>query len=159
MQSPLKEKLLYSALVQILKPREGTRAFVDFQYEEVTIDNIKEACQQHFNETLQCDVLASHQGPSCTRIDQLTNTKLFYVRFVALQNKLQNITSKEYSNIMDHHVFTVPPNIVRHEKSVPWSTNLNTASTSKRKNQSVIPKSLSVLDMMKLGKLIKKKPS
>ena len=28
--------------------REGPRDFVQFEYEEVTIDNIKKTCQKHF---------------------------------------------------------------------------------------------------------------
>ena len=62
--------------------REGTREFVEFPYDELTIDNIKLSCKEHFKENKQCDVLASDQGPSCTRLGQLQNTKLFYVRFL-----------------------------------------------------------------------------
>ena len=36
--------------------REGPRDFVLFEYEEVTIDNIKKACQKHFKEHRNCDV-------------------------------------------------------------------------------------------------------
>ena len=39
--------------------REGPRDFVPFEYEEVTIDSIKKACQKHFKEHRDCDVLAS----------------------------------------------------------------------------------------------------
>ena len=61
--------------------REGPRDFVWFEYEEVTIDNIKKACQKHFNVHRNCDVLASKQGPSCPRIDQLPSLKIIHIRF------------------------------------------------------------------------------
>ena len=54
---------------------------------------------------------------------------------------------------MDHHYLSLPSKKARHEK--PVSTNLIPAG-SQRIDQSVIPKSLSVLDMMKLGKLVRK---
>ena len=61
--------------------REGPRDFVPFEYEDVTIDNIKKACQKHFKEHRNCDVLASEQGPSCSRIDQLLSLKIIHIRF------------------------------------------------------------------------------
>ena len=63
--------------------REGPREFVSFDFEEVTIENIRAACISHFGENKQCDVLASEQGPSCSRVDQPGNLTLIYVRFTA----------------------------------------------------------------------------
>ena len=61
--------------------REGPRDFFPFEYEEVTIDNIKKACQKHFKEHRNCDVLASEQGPSCFKIDQLPSLKIIHIHF------------------------------------------------------------------------------
>ena len=61
--------------------REGPRDFVPFEYEEVTIDNIKKTCQKHFKEHRDCDVLASEQSPSCSRIDQFPSLKIIHIRF------------------------------------------------------------------------------
>ena len=61
--------------------REGRRDFVPSEYEEVTIDNIKNTCQNHFKEHRNCDVLASEHGPSCSRIDQLPSLKITHIRF------------------------------------------------------------------------------
>ena len=61
--------------------REGPRDLVPFEYEGVTIDNIKKACQKHFKEHRKCDVLASEQGPSCSRIDQLPSLIIIQIRF------------------------------------------------------------------------------
>ena len=57
------------------------------QFEELTVDNIKETCEQHFTELkesddLVCDVLAGEQGPSCRTIGQIPDQKVFHVRFV-----------------------------------------------------------------------------
>ena len=55
--------------------RVGAREFVPFEYEEVTVENIKLACLNHFDisETAVCDVLAGEQGPSCSSVK---NTQL-----------------------------------------------------------------------------------
>ena len=61
--------------------REGSREFVEYNYDEILLENIKQACTQHFKEKRNCDVLASGQGPSCTRLDQLLSLNLIFVRF------------------------------------------------------------------------------
>jgi hypothetical protein len=67
--------------------RIGAREFVPFQYHEVTIENIKRACEKHFESQigigLVCDVLAGEQGPSCKTIEQIPNIKIIHVRFIA----------------------------------------------------------------------------
>ena len=50
--------------------REGPREFAEYNYNEILLENIKEACTQHFKEKRNCDVLDSEQRPSCTRLDQ-----------------------------------------------------------------------------------------
>ena len=64
----VKETKIIELLVQRLstepKPttvkysREGPKDFVLFEYEEVTIDNIKNTCQKYFKEHRNGDVLA-----------------------------------------------------------------------------------------------------
>ena len=49
---------------------EGPREFVEYNYDEILPENIKQACTQHFKERRNCDVLASEQGPTLTRLDQ-----------------------------------------------------------------------------------------
>ena len=53
--------------------RERPRDFVTFKY--------KEAYQKHFKENINCDVLASEQGPSCSRIDQHPSLKIIQISF------------------------------------------------------------------------------
>lgn len=66
--------------------RIGAREFVPFEFEEVTLDNIKVACTRHFapivGERMVCDVLAGEQGPSCTSLEQIPDLKVVHVRFI-----------------------------------------------------------------------------
>ena len=55
-----------------VQPRE----FVAFDYEELTLANLKKACGHHFNlPASSCDVLVSNKGPSCTNISQIPHRK------------------------------------------------------------------------------------
>ena len=62
--------------------REGLREFVEYNYDEILLENIKEACTEHFKEKRNCDVLASEQGLSCTRLGQLPSLSLIFIRFI-----------------------------------------------------------------------------
>ena len=63
--------------------RQGPREFVSFEYREVTLENIKRACKVHYRENLTtCDILASEQGPSCSRLDEIPSFKVIYVCFI-----------------------------------------------------------------------------
>jgi len=61
-----------------------TRDFVPFaEYDELTLENIKEACELYYNApTGSCDVLASDRGPSCTKMEQLEGKKVYHIRFL-----------------------------------------------------------------------------
>ena len=82
-----KKELIVQKLSSEPKPtamkftRDALREFVEYNYDEVLLENIKEACTQHFKENRNCDVLASEQGPSYTRLDQLPNLNLVFIRF------------------------------------------------------------------------------
>lgn len=66
--------------------RIGPREYVLFDCEDLTIDNIKAACQKHFAKRVErdmvCDVLAGERGPSCSKMSQIPDLKVFYVRFI-----------------------------------------------------------------------------
>ena len=134
----------------------GAREFVPFdQFEELTVDNIKEACEQHFTElkesdNLVCDVLAGEQGPSCRTIGQIPDQKVFHVRFVHA-NSLgdRSIVNK----VKPAGPARTSTNAV---KSVPvHSVSLFPTTTASK----VYPKSLSVVEMLKLGKKIEQSSS
>ena len=67
--------------------RIGPREFVSFEYNEVTIENLKRACEQHFEAKigrgLVCDILAGKQGPSCKTVEQIPNSKMIHVRLIS----------------------------------------------------------------------------
>ena len=55
-----------------VQPRE----FVNFEYEDLSLVNLKKACAAHFNlPASTCDVLVSNKGPSCTNIGQIPHRK------------------------------------------------------------------------------------
>ena len=63
--------------------KKGPREFLHFEYSNVTLENIKHGCKVHYWENLTtCDILASDQGPSCSRLDQIPSFKVIYVRFI-----------------------------------------------------------------------------
>ena len=70
--------------------RVGAREFVPFEYDEVTVENIKRACLSHFDvrEGCVCDVLAGEQGPSCSSVKQIPNLNVVHVRFVEGEEKV-----------------------------------------------------------------------
>ena len=137
----------------------GPREFVPFNFDEITIENITTACQQHFHEVKPCDILASEQGPSCTRIDQLTNFKIIYIRFTGHKSSFDDLTSKQFSVIAQHHYLTPLSKIPYQHNRRPVAAS-HSAITLQRApfpmTPSEIPRSLSIVDMLKLGKLQKK---
>ena len=69
--------------------RIGAREFVPFaEYEDLTLANIKLACEKYFSNTVGksvvCDVLASEQGPSCSTLEQVPDLRLIHIRFIQL---------------------------------------------------------------------------
>jgi len=54
--------------------RLGLQEFVEFEANEVSIESLKKACNKHFKGRIpagmECDVLASERGPSCSKIAQ-----------------------------------------------------------------------------------------
>jgi hypothetical protein len=73
--------------------RIGPREFVQYPYGDLTMSNIKKACEDHFLTStiahFECDVLAGEQGPSCRTLDQVPNLKLIHVRFVGKSKRQQ----------------------------------------------------------------------
>ena len=138
-----KKKLIVQKLSSEPKPTtmkfvsEGPREFVEYNYDKILLDNIKEACTQHFKEKRNCDVLDSEQGPSCTRLDQLPSLRLIFIRFTTPKS-IKNSDSASES-------WTRPPPMKKAKSFV----------NKKIEKKSFIPKILSVNDMMKLGKIIR----
>ena len=66
--------------------RIGAREYVPFIYEELSFENIVAACHKHFEKRIEsdmvCDILAGERGPSCSKMSQIPDQKVFYVRFI-----------------------------------------------------------------------------
>ena len=55
-----------------VQPRE----FVEFSSNDLTLENLKIACAEHFGYLVgSCDVLVSNKGPSCTNMNQIPHRK------------------------------------------------------------------------------------
>jgi len=67
-----------------------TRDFVPFEdYEELSVENIKEACEKFYNAPPgSCDILASDRGPSCTKLEQI---KVYFIRFLQPNENAERI--------------------------------------------------------------------
>ena len=131
--------------------KQGPREFVPFQDSEVTLENIKRACIVHYRENLTAfDILASEQGPSCSRLDQIPSFKFIYVRFTMPESG-KSILSETFGlgpfqRQLQHK--KLQKSVISHSVISPISTAKSTAS-------SVVPKNLSAVDMLKFGKIIK----
>ena len=115
--------------------------------DELSIENIKEACEQFYNAPQgTCNILASDRGPSCTKIEQIKGKKVYFIRFL-------QPTDSSHVNIgtgvkVGHQVKSAPA--VSPSKST-HSHDQGTVTTT----PTVYPKSLSISDLMKAGKLVK----
>lgn len=132
--------------------RIGARVFVPFEFDDLTIANIKAACLKHFavDPAMTCDVVAGEQGPSCRSFKQVPDSKVIHVRFIEETNV----------EILDESTATAgaksPPSKKRcstfksaaaiRQKSQPMK---KTCSPSK-----FVPRSLSLVEMLKLGRKI-----
>ena len=135
--------------------RIGPREFVPFTEDELTIENITRCYERHFatqvGTSLVCDILAGEQGPSCKTLEQIPDMKVIYMRFVTAN--IQDCVpewgiSKSDLEMVQSHSYTLtrlegpthPPKVVKGSG----------ASSSPSK---FAPLSLSVADMIKLGKI------
>ena len=65
------------------------------------LENIKQAYIQHFKEKRNCDVLASEQEPTCTRLDQLLSLNLIFIRFTTPASIKNNDSASESWTVPD----------------------------------------------------------
>ena len=137
--------------------RVGAREFVSFEeFGELTIQNIKDACMKHFriNDGMTCDVLAGEQGPSCTSVRQIPSFKVIHVRFVDEEATVEipASTAEPYLAEPLSKKKKLPQRVGSPPTSHTSARIESAASPSK-----FVPRSLSVVDMIRLGKVISKK--
>ncbi|CAB4002438.1 transient receptor potential cation channel subfamily M member 6-like [Paramuricea clavata] len=143
--------------------RVGARGFVPFdKFEEVTIKNIKKACEKHFahkvGKNVCYDVLTGEQGPSCKSVNHVPNSKLVHVRFIP-RSSIDVVDDDVETDL--GNTSSLPPAqlAVRKRKVESASTSSSIPeykrpATSNASPSKCYPKSLSVFDMMKLGKIV-----
>ena len=131
--------------------RIGAREFVPFeQFDEISVCNIKKACMKHYGmpETMSCDVLAGEQGPSCSSVKQLPTLKVIHVRFI--EGKVEDAPIEVSAGVSERRKRKISK-ISQGQKAAAVTSVPQRASQSPSK---FVPRSLSVVDMLKLGKLI-----
>ena len=146
--------------------RIGAREFVPFNEEEVSIRAIKAACEKHYKslseEGLKCDVLAGDQGPSCLSMEHVPDLKVIHVRFIKPQ------INARAARPSTSFVTPLSEDILREEnpafsftsecyplRKSPNKRKINKEKSSSAAAKKATPKSLTVSQMVRLGKLIK----
>ena len=159
--------------------RVGARQFVPFSFREVTIPNIRHACKEHFYSKkliggeMEADILAGEQGPSCQMMKHLKDLKVIFVRFVTrteleaeetdftnssdLQGESAAHKRRHYTNPLINKSLAGPSNS-RQIMSEPEAKTYRSPLQGEQVT-SMYPKSLSVADMLKLGKVVVRSPT
>ena len=77
------------------------RDLVPFEdYEELSIDNIKDACERFYDAPPNtCDILASDRGPSCTKFEQIKGKKVFCIRFLPPESENERNDSASLKDV------------------------------------------------------------
>ena len=136
-----------------------TKDFVPFKdYDELSIKNIKEACEVFYNAPSgSCDILMSNQGLSCTKMEQIKGKKTYYIRFLP-PNEISD--RQRVSEDVAQQIFCAQQQMGLHLKMPePKSTDSVRMPQSSKMAipTSTFPTSISVADLLKAGKLIKPK--
>ena len=136
----------------------GPREFVQYDEEELTIEGIKVVYAKHFSPSLErkglsCDVLAGEQGPSCHSMKHSPDVRVIHVRFIKSSSTPDSrpIANDYESSSSRQQCFSEPVTSPRRNRQDPNKA----PSTGSPNAKHVIPKSLSISHMMKLGKLAK----
>jgi len=159
---PLERQLKYERL--------GPQEFVPYTFDDISLDNIKTACYRFFSDRLThadmvCDILASQNDPSCSKLSRLPNFKKIHVRFIKV-----SATERERPKIFSDSTMSVFSKIKpsgqlhsRRQHSTSTLTPLAykkkaTSLSTARISQSSVnhPRSLSVATMLGLGTVISK---
>ena len=99
-------------------------------------------------DTMCCDVLAGEQGPSCPSMKQLLSLKVIHVRFIEFTG------ASNVAKVGDDS--PARKQIKRNDKNPGPSVALSEPCTSRGSPSKFVPRSLSVAEMLRLGKLITK---
>lgn len=145
--------------------RIGPREFVKvgFDDDELTIEKIKDACLKHFapqtGRNVVCDVLAGELGPSCCNIKQVPDLKLIYVRFISDRSCARASRLNVEDSSISSQVEERSTRKRQYESSVSYTEVKRRAFSVPSPKKAVMhkpvpPKSISVSQMLKLGKVV-----
>ncbi|KAK3754933.1 hypothetical protein QZH41_019354 [Actinostola sp. cb2023] len=138
--------------------RIGPREFVPFEFDELSFENVVDACQKYFagqvEKDMLCDILAGERGPSCKKISQIPDLKVFYVRFIKPESSNEDTCNEHDVSHQPKKARKASSSSVPSPQKATHSKPLPKATCSK-----FYPKSLSLKDMLRLGKVIPKKTS
>ncbi|XP_066930893.1 uncharacterized protein [Clytia hemisphaerica] len=141
----------------------GPQEFVAYPFDELTIENLIQACSAHFRDELldnqRCDILQSQDGPSCSKLSHIKSYKVIYVRLITNVNQA-SISIRKYFDKMK-----MPPRSPLSSMNVLNSSAVSTPSKSiklqipqkqKPVQTTQYPKSLSISNMLQFGTAITK---
>ena len=122
------------------------REFVDFtNFSSLALKYVKQACEDHYNQLIgSCDVLNSDRGSSCVEDSQIAGSKLFLVRFLESNNYTR-------ANISNQR--TVPSKKIK----LTATQLLSNIPKNTMSYLTTYPKSLSVVDLLLAGRIIRPK--
>ena len=145
----------------------GPQEFVSLEYDILTIDNIRKACETHFSSRIRCDmscdILAGERRPSCKSFEQILDLKVVHIRFIEQEADTYTTaddhdpsprTTSRVKNPSIDHTGPPPPNPPPRKRIRPVSDSKGFPGPEKSEMSRTFPKSLSVLDMLKLGKVV-----
>jgi hypothetical protein len=137
--------------------RAGPREFVSFPHEAVTIKNLKEACHKHFKsrigEDMARDIIAGDQRPSCSSVEQIPSSNVIHVRFLVANHEESTPSSHDSCHWEVDTVSSCPTEVrnrKKRQRPLEETASLPNPKYSAKETSSY-PKSLSVLEMLKLG--------
>lgn len=144
--------------------RIGPREFVPYPHNDLTVRGIKDACLSHFGRRvvgMECDILAGEQGPSCNTLEQISHlNKVIHVRFVN-NDKIVTVPDDETSDNEDSVFCPISkkkPRQVQDAFIRPNSLPTTSGVIPVKDEKVVYPKSLSISQILQLGKLVKAPP-
>ena len=154
--------------------RIGPHDFVPYRRDDLPLEGLTSACREHFSSTIEADqmidIVASEQGPSCSSLQQVPDLKLIHFRFVtkpvsaasddeecdvlSIQRKKRKLAFPiTYVKVGEQSSTSIQPNICSQMDNARSNNEPKLASTASGR-VSVYPKSLSMADMLRLGKVV-----
>ena len=154
----------------------GAREFVAFDYDEVNIANIKKACAEHYGSSIgddmEVDVLAGEQGPSCQTMKHVKDLRLIYIRFIQRETSeyCESLAGTSATVDNDRVLSSKKPrkdvrnifsdsHVLNRQQHLCTENDPELSATKEGNVFSAYPKSLSIVNMLKLGKVVTESPA